>query len=61
MMNVPIRYNQKKRSKTFLNPNGMTAIRPNSHFDYTEQRAEQDRRLHFGEAKRDESETKEGE
>jgi hypothetical protein len=59
---LPISYNKRRRSKTFLSPNSMTPIAPSSHFDYTEYKAELDRRKHFGEPKeREESEKTENE
>lgn len=52
---LPIQYSKRTRSKVYLHPNSMTPIRPSSHFDYTEYKAELDRRRAFGELKRDDS------
>lgn len=55
-MNVSIHYGKRTRSKTRLHTGTMTPVQRDSHFDYTEYKAEQDRRVHFGELKRDDSE-----
>jgi hypothetical protein len=38
----------------------MQSVRPSNHFDYTEQKAELDRRIHFGELKQIDRDEKEG-
>ncbi len=46
---LPIHYGKRIKRKTYLHPNSMTPILPDSHLDYTEYKAELDRRKHFGE------------
>ena len=52
-MGLQFHYSQRRRSSYMLHTGSMKPIKCDSHFDYTDYKAEIDRRNTFGEVKRE--------